>query len=763
MPLAPGLRALRRHRGNVLLVLATMTLGLGGLAAAGTAAVTVLLRPLPYPAASALVDVSARLNPDGTPVLVSEAQFRSLRDNAGSVFSGLGEYADPEQRMLEAGSVSRPGTSCAVSAGLFAVLGVAPQIGAGVTRADTAAGVRAAVLSNRLWRLRLAANPNILGQEVNLDGAPFRIVGVMPAGFEFPLRAPADVWYALPAARAATLGPAFHVVARLGPGIILAGARSAVGAALARVPPKAEGVGKVIGLRRVVLGSARPALLFILAGSTCILAIFWFSVFTLTVALWIRRQQEVQVRMALGARAGQLVRQCVCELAWLSLPGTAGGIGTAALLLPWLRAALPPSVPGRADVALHWPVLVACAGVAAASVLSAGPLAFAAAERMAHRSRVQRGPARALVAGELLLAVPILVLGGFSAVGVTVLQIEGRTFTSDPGGASEFAAVAVRQALHLPWVRAAAISSDLPLDGRWSTKLAAGLSAKRPGPVSEINAITPGYFHVLGIPLLRGREFSERDANDSVLVVIVSRALAASYWPGQDPIGKVLWVGPYRHPGYVIGVVADTRPSGLLTPEFPEVYFLTSQEGLPWRTAYLLVRGEAPAGAAVPRLARIVRGLNMAQRPVFMAAAFPLRQVISRATEPFRVRALIGSAYAAILLLLTSLSIYGIANCSARAREQEFGVRIALGAPPASVFRLAVGEHALAVAAGLAGGCLLAYWAVAAAAHLYFGLWRSSREPWILALVLACVCSFAASAVAALRAGCTDPSQLLRR
>ncbi|MGH9309656.1 MAG: ABC transporter permease, partial [Vicinamibacterales bacterium] len=608
-----GIRVLLREPVVTLLAVLALTLGIGATTAVFTVVNSVLLRPLPYESPERLV---VALHGPTASAPVSPADFLDYRRDARS-FERLGA-AQAWGATLTGGERPERIPGLRVSDNLFALLGVAPEIGRTFAPGEDQPGRdRVVVLSHGLWQRRFGGDRSIVGHAVQLDGEPYDVIGVMPASFRFApfWQTRAEMW--TPLSLAARLddrsGRSLRVFGRLGNGVSVAAAQtemSAIAARLARTYPQTN-AGMSITVRPLldkVVSGIRGTLLALMAMVAFVLLIACANVANTLLARASGRQREVAVRAAIGATRARIVRQLVTESLVLATLGCAGGLALAFWGVQWLLAALPAgSLPRQQEVAFDLRVFAAASVATLATGLAAG---FGPAVQLL-RSGIAgmmpdggRGstdsPGRkrfrgALIAGEMTLALVLLVGAGLMARTMMKLSAVDPGFrTADIAAASislagtPHAQPAARHAAFtrvrgrlgaLPGVRSVSAINHLPLAGDvWSLDY---WIEGRPKPNSgqEWSAVyrivQPGYFATMGLPLLAGRDISDADHADAPPVAIVNRAMAERRWPGESAIGRRIFlpgVSNEQRPVTIIGIAANARQSDWTGAPDDEVY-----------------------------------------------------------------------------------------------------------------------------------------------------------------------------------------------
>jgi putative ABC transport system permease protein len=791
-------RALARNPGFTMAAVATLALGIGANTAIFTVVHAVLLRPLPYPAPERLVRITETAN--GSLSSVAPPNYLDWRAQAG-VFEAMAAF-DGQEVTLHAGADPQRIPGYRVTAGFFPALGVAPVLGRAFREEDDrSGGGGSVVLGHGLWRRVFGGDAAVLGRAVRINGRAHEVVGVMPAGFDYPGKA--DLW--LPMAfeagevDAGARGAHYiSVVARLKEGVSLEAARArmrAVAEGLARAYPRTnEGAGAtVLPLLELSVSQVRPALLMLLVAAGFVLLIACANVAHLLLARTSARRGELAVRSVLGAGQARLLRQLLTESAVLGLLGGTLGLVVAWSALEALLGLMPRDLPRAESIELDLAALAFTAGLCGLAALGSGlvPARQVLREDLASAlgglrrgSSVStgRGTRRALVASEVALALVLLVGAGLSLKSLARLQQVDPGFVPQgilafsldlpPAGypevpqAKAFFGRLLERLAAQPGVTSTAAVSIPPLDPRGfgGTFAVDGKPHEGPDePLTQVRVVTPDYFRTLGIPLRRGRAFTWGDVEERTAVAVISESAARRYWPGVDPLGRRLRL----HVGYVeqedqhgreiVGVVGDVKLSALDVEAKPVVYVPLAQYASYEMT--VLVRSEREPMAALPDARAQVRALDP---ELALAGVARLAERVPGAQAHARFRALLLGVFGALALLLAVVGLYGVVAYGVSRRTHEIGVRVALGAQASDVRRLVVREGLAPVAAGIAAGLLGAAALARLAEGLLFGV-RPLDLP-ILALVsgVLLLVSAAACTVPALRAARVDPLRALR-
>ena len=793
-----GARMLRRSPTFTVICIATLGLGIGATTAIFSLVYPILLKRLPYPQAERVVmifenDVGGQLSN------TSYATYVDIVREARS-FERATLFGDWQITATGGGEAERLQGE-RVSWTYFRTLGVRPAIGRDFAEEEDVPERNTVVmLSHGLWARRYGADSSIVGRNIELDGLPYLVAGVMPSDFEDVQSPGSQIWrvlgYSTALQYACRTCRHLHMLARLRPQIAPAVARGEldrISENLVRLYPKeyaAPGT-HVLPLQAYVTRDVRPVLLVLLGAAVLVLLISVANVTSLQIARAMRRESEFAIRLALGAGRARLAGQLLAEGMLLAAGGGIVGFGVAAATLPLLVSRLPDTLPRLSAVHLN----IASLGVVAAVTLTLGiivGLVPAWRSERAALAHTLRGGVRAgssgrhvarstLVVAEIALALMLLagagllsrsllrllsVNTGFEPSHLLTLQVQatgpkysdGRTLWNH----HDQVVAAVRV---VPGVAAVATSNQLPLGGNFD---AYGIVAKdKPldnpelAPSAQRYVVTSDFMQAMGMRIVRGRGFVETDNRDSAsLVTIVSAALANRIWPGENPIGRQIRVGgPERPWRTVIGVAADMRHLGLDDDRSYQFYVPDRQ----WPFADNMValvartRGDPSLVAAAVRAA--VRSVDPSQ-PVTRLET--MEQVVVESTAQRRLALLLFAAFAAAAAVLCGAGVYGVLATHVAQRTREIGVRAALGAAPGDILRLVARQAALLVSVGAVLGVGGALALTRFLGTLLFGV--EATDPLTFAAVMLVLVVIAAAACAApvVRALRVDPVTALR-
>lgn len=737
-----ALRQLGNAPAFTVAAVLTLALGIGANTAVFAVVDAVVLRPLPYPEPDRLFAFASWETGHGAPRpdALSYPNFFDFR--AGNrVFEHLVCYRDDQFAIsLKSGAIHVDGEI--VSWDLFDALRVAPALGRGFLPEEEKPGVHVAVLGHELWQTQFGADPSVVGLTVPINGTPYTIVGVAPADFVFPENAPSvQLWTSLAAEY--NEGSEFHpltvqrgartldVIGRLRNGVTIDAARAQMDAIAASIvaqyPEEKTRASTYIRpeLERVVGDTEKP-MLMLLGAVFLVLLIACANVANLILARSLERQREMAVRSAIGASRFTVIRQLLTESLTLGFLGSlAGGL----LALACLRVFLPlvgDSVPRISQAAIDARVLLFSIGLAVfTSILfSLAPAWQTARVDLIHSLKegtrsIARGPERlrgVLVIGQVSLG--LLLLTGAGLLVAAFLFLEQRdlgfrpdrvlTFNLDlpaqynVAKQSAFSDDLLKRLRALPGVGSAAAGWPVPMIG--NQIMISFVMEERPAPPTQRNRadmaiVTPGYFKTMAIRLLQGRDFTEHDSADSATVVVINKAFADKFFPGEDPVGKRIQSGARDARAEIVGVVESAKQSALdLNPE-PIYYFPYKQ--MPWAIGTIVLRTSV-APRAVESAARAVVAAMDRQIPVYHVRT--MEDLSSSAIAQPRFQMLLLASFAVIGLLLMLIGLYGILAYSVIQRTREIGVRMALGATRGGVLGLVLKQALQFVALGLVIG-----------------------------------------------------------
>jgi predicted permease len=802
-----AVRVLRKHPGFSAAAIITLALGIGATTAIFSIVDGVLFRPLPFRDADRLASVYMRFTPQNMARgPLSMADYLDVRSSAGA----FEEIAAHSGTRLDVIGGDTPEQIIGVNAtpSLFTILGTRPLIGRTFLPDENKPdGSRVLLLSEALWKRRFNADPNIVGRTITGSGVAYTIVGVMPSSFRYP-RADVEFWANLLITPPTRRGPfMFTTVGRLRPGATLTQAQAEMTTLSRRIEQAAPRDYSnldlpVVPLRDVFVGDSRTALLVMFAAVGVLLLIATVNVANLLLVRAASRGREMAVRLSLGAGRSRLIRQLLTESVLLSLAGAAGGIVLAYFGLEVLRTSNASTIPRIEDVRLDTRVLLFTAFVSMAAGVLFG-LVPALQSGRSNLTQSLRDGARgttggvakrrmhaALVAAEISLSLMLLIGAGLLLRSFFLLQQVNsgvRTpasqlvtmrvspnrarLTRPPDNAFDAAATAryyeelLARVRQVPGVDAVAASEALPpLAMTWTDSFVIegqNAAEAQSNPAVTIPTVSPDYFRALGIPLLRGRVFNERDTADSTPVTVISAEMARRYFRDRDPIGqriKISGTGSPDNTRYeVIGVVGNVKYAGLQGDDEP-VYYRTTAQAANMRSNVVV---RSTAGGSITQAVR--REIQAFDPAAVINNVATMEEGLAESIAGPRFRMLLIGVFAAVALMLAATGIYGVMAYSVAQRTHEMGLRLALGAARGDVLRMVLGQAARLAAAGiiigLAGALMLTRWM----STLLFGV--EATDPATYAGVACGLAAIAliASALPARRAMRIDPIVALRQ
>jgi predicted permease len=799
-----GARMLRKNPGFALAAIFTLALGIGGNTAIFTITNSVLLKALPYQDPQQLISVDLQ-DKDGQSHCCSLNRFDMVHDRSQS-FSGVVAAANDNFNLTGRGEPLQV-PAARVSADFFSVLGVKPQIGRFFLPDEAQpAGKPVIVISDALWHNRFGGDPGILNQTVALDGTPYSIIGVLPAGVQFPFLAPADVWspryfeHTLFTPQRLRQGVGYlTIIGRLRPGV----SRERAAAELAvqhqqfqkEYPgaPDAHPDLSVIltGLQDSVVANIRGMLLMLSAAVGVVLLIACANVASLLLSRALSRKKEIAVRAALGAQRAALIRQLLTESILLSLLGGALGLGLSWATTKYLATLGNNNLPQGMPIAMDARVLLFMVSI---SVLTGILFGIFPALQLSktnvnqtlrdegrgstggHRRVQLRG---LLVVGQVALSMLLLIAAGllvrsfsrllhvepgFDPQNVLTMNVSLPTVKyADAQKQIAFFDDLLRHVSALPGVRSAAISAALPLVPKRITPVLPEGQPEVPlaeRPFIIIEAISPAWFQTLRVPMQAGREFTDADNATAPKVVIVNQALARRYWPGQNPIGKHIVVGR-QTASEVVGMAADVKNSGLALDAKPQLYLPFPQ--LPWGNMNLLLRTANDPHGMISAVRAQIAALDSDQ-PVTNIQTVDELMDASRA-QPRFILLLLG-VFSGAALVLAIIGIYGVLGYSIAQRCQELGIRLALGATKTDILRMVVAQGlsltAIGVAIGLAAALVLSWLMASVISGFLYKISVRDLTTFVITPLVFLVIALFASYLPARRATEVDPNEALR-
>ena len=806
-----GFRALVKNRGFAAVAILTLTLGIGMTTAIVSVVDAVLLRPVPMTDIDRLVMIWETDRASGTThEPASLPDFLDFKQRSRRIGDFAAFSASEVNLMPDDGEPSRV-AALSVSQRFLPMLGILPMVGRTFTaEEDTPGGGSVILISEGLWQRQFQRDPRIVGRTLRLNDRPRTILGVVPASADFGIlqvlrsadysrgfaqrdaRTTVDVFAPLqgdPQRLPRETHPIF-VLGRLAPGSSVESARQELGAIAAdleKTYPVNEARGVFVQpLRDVILGPSEPALLVLLAGVGVVLLIACVNVAHLLLARGTVRAREIAVRKALGAGFGRLVRQFVVENTVLMLVAAVLGVVLASVALRVLLIVAPPDIPRLADVAIDARVLAAIVALSLAIGFVFGLVPLFQSRRgdlqAALKSDVSRGStgsresasARSLLmVGEIAMAVVLLIGAGLLIKSFWYLQRVNPGFDADRVVKAElqlpssrypmnediqqFNARLLARAFALPGVEAAAIAGNHPLDAGFTNSFeVVGREAEaRDWPEISVRRVSPGYFRVLHVPLVRGRLLSDSDDAQAALVVLINEETVRRFFSRQDPVGQRIFL--YGAPRAIVGVIGDEKIHGLAEATPIAAYLPVAQ--VPSSSVTLIARISGDPMLVAGSLRATVKEIDPA---LAVFGVEPLESTLAQSTGEQRFVMLLVGVFAGLALALAVIGIHGVLSYSVVQRRREIGIRVAVGAEPEQVVRVVLGQGVRLTAVGLGVGVGLALLFSRSLAGLLFGITATDAATFAAVVALLAAASMLAMWLPARRASRVDPLVALR-
>ncbi len=813
-----GLRMLRRSPGFTAIAVLTIALGIGATTAIFSVVDATLLHPLPYPHPEQLVSVVDDFPGVGAQnVGMSVPEWHDLEHSG--IFQYVSPMGGGGSVNLTGASQPTRASFLAESPNYFATLGVKPELGRAFNPEDKTPGFTLeALISDGLWRGAFGGDPNILGKSLRLDNDLYRVIGVMPAGYHDPGQMVeernTEVWSAAGFAAAPAPPPLrkshflVEAIARLAPGLSVREAQNRLDVFVAGLqkeypedyPVQNAWKVRLVPLKESLVGNVRQSLILLLGAVALVLLIGCVNVANLLLARASARGREMAVRQALGAARSRLIAQLLTESLLLSLAGAIGGLAILFCTRGFLLQMLPESLPRFNEVSINWSVLLFALGASlvAGAIFGLAPALHAGRPdlipmlkqegRGSTGSAEQARTRRALVVTEFALSLVLMIVAGlllhsfwdllnvrpgFNPQSVMAVRM-WLPIPNDPStdvyrtAAQE--SVLVRELLRrgktVPGVEEIAIGdlAALPLGhGRNdlnSTPLILKGQETRSDQPPTINhsIVTPEYFHLLGMAVLRGRQFNDSDDDKHPAAVVINEAFARTYWPNENPVGKQLKTDP-ASPDWitVVGVVADARTESLAEETMPQIYLSSYQRRA--KDLAIFLRGRLDPAAVPVQLREQVQSVDP-ELPVFGAQM--LSEAVSESLSERRFSMEMVALFALTALLLAGLGIYGVISYIVSERTHEIGIRLALGAQRTVILRMLLRQGLGLALAGAALGLVCALIVSHLMAGLLYGVRPTDPLTFLGVALLLVGVALLACYIPARRAMRVDPLVALR-
>jgi len=799
-----ALRQLRKNPGFTCTAIVILGLGIGASTAIFSAVNPILFEPLPYPHASRIMMIWYAAE-DGSRIPQTFHTYRELAERSRS-FDAIA-VMKPWQPTLTGADRPERIDGQQVSASYFRTLGVAPVLGRDLQDSDDVLhGPKVAIISNGFWRRCFGGDPTIIGRQVALDDDSYTVIGVLPREFDNVLAPTAEVWSPLQydtgniaSIETREWGHHLQMLGRLREGVSINQARSDLDR-IAHTPmpefPRPDWASLNRGfiansLQDDVARGVKPALFAVLGAVTLLLMIACVNVTNLLLARGAQRRGEFAMRTALGALPSRVIRQLVTESLLLAILDGACGMMVAGFGVRTLVAISPPGLP-RVNAIRFDGVVFAFAfaitaliglaiGLIPALHSSWGDLRLGVQQSSRRTAGGQQLTRRSLVVAEISIALVLLVSAGllwrsverlfatdpgFDASHVLTMQVQesGRQFDTD-GARDRFFTRALEAVRQVPGVTAAAFTSQLPLSGDFESF---GVQFQLdPNDNSEAGlryAVSPGYFETMRIPLRRGRLLDEHDVAGAPQAILLSESFAKRKFPGQDPIGQRVRVGPDighadRPWGMIVGVVGDVKQASLALNASDAFYTTTAQYSWVDNVQSLVVRTRGDAAALAPAIEKAIWSVDKDQ-PIVRVAT--MSNLLDRSEAERRFVLILFEAFGLVALTLAATGIYGVLSGSVNERTREMGVRAALGATRGDILALVIRQGMTLTVLGIVIGLCGAVAASQALVTLMFGLSRLDPVTYLGVVGLLAGISLIACGVPAWRAAQVDPAITLR-
>ena len=807
-----AVRMLRRSPGFAFVAIATMALGVGATTAIYSVIDATLLHPLPYPNPQELLRIHDDLPGIGAPdVGMSIPELRDIQ--ASGIFQNVAIYGFGSVNLTGSAQPARIAFR-PVMPSYFAILGVPPQLGRTFDPRDTTPGFNLeVVISDGLWKREFGADPHILGKTLRLDNDEYHVVGVMPAGFRDQgstnEERNTELWAAAGFAGDPTPPPMRNsrlllgVIARLKPGVSTAAAQQHLDALVASLkkqypedyPPQAAWTVRLVPLSESVIGSVRQSLILLFGAVGLVLLISCVNVANLLLARASARGREIAVRQALGVTRTRLICQLLTESLLLFLLGGIAGFAILFCTRHFLLRFIPDSLPHINEISISWGLLAfsIAVSVMAGIIFGLAPAWFATRldltamlrqEGRGTRGSAQRSRARrVLVISELALSLVLMVAAGlllrsfwdlfkvqlgFNPSHVVAVQTwlpEPNDPKTDPYRTPAQESVLLheilRHSLTLPGVEETAIGNRdaLPLghgrdDVNMHPLIREGQETNvNQAPTIDTSTVSPEYFHLLGMTLLRGRLFNNQDVDQTPTIAVINEAAARTFWPNQNPMGKRIQLDADK-PVWIsiVGVIADARTESLVDAGTPKVYLSTYQHRA--KDLAIFLRGQLDPATILAQVRGQVQSVD-AELPVFHVQT--LDDVLSDSLSVRRFAMEIIALFAGTALLLAGLGIYGTISYVVNEQTREIAIRLALGAQRGNILKMVLRQGLVLAAAGAGVGVVGALIVSHLMAGLLYGVSPNDLTTFVSVTVVLAAVALAASYIPALRAMRLDP------
>jgi putative ABC transport system permease protein len=812
-----SLRVLLRSPGFTIVAILTLALGIGANTAIFSVINSVLLRPLPFHEPDRLVQLWETEASPGSYPLTGPDYLEWQSQN--QTLEGTSLYSWSHDLNASAAGQAEVVTAIATQSNFFSVLGVSPQIGRAFAAGEDAEGKNhIAILSYGFWQQRFGGRSDAINQTLQLNNESYTVIGVMPQWFNFP--ASTDVWTPFdmtPKALGERGSHSYRAIARVKPGIAITQARADLATIAKRLGQQypdhnANVAPVVVPLKEELTRSSKDELLILLGAVALVLLVACANVANLLLSRATARQREMAVRAAMGASRWRLIRQLLTESILLSMAGAALGLAGALWSVDYLRTTDTVPIPRANPIQVDVTVLLFTIGVSLlvgilfglAPALQASQINLHDELKLSGQAVVGPSAKRrllrdALVIGEIAVSLALLVGAGLllrsfaqmrsSNIGVRPENIVTMGINlpkakySTLAARREFYDQLLARVERIPGVQAASVSTEIPLEGGSNgyVTVPGDNDRSHANQLVEWDYITPEYFRAFGIPLLLGRNFRPEDVQrtadvnlkadelaksakpnqalppDLTSVAVINHAMAQTFWPNQDPIGKIF---NGNRPIKVIGVVGDVKEWGITEKIIPQAYFpLTAILDAPGFGTRLVVKTSVAPMSVLGPIRGEVRGLDSG---LGLARPRTMEQVIADAMQDTNLQTFLLGVFAALALVLAAVGIYGVMAYLVTQRTHEIGIRMALGAQKDDVLRLVLAHGTKLTIVGIAIGIAAALGLTRLLATLLFGVGARDPLTFVVVSALLALVALAACYIPALRAARVDPMVALR-
>src|ERR1051325_7674588 len=784
-----GVRGLLKHPGFTAIVVITLALGIGASTAIFSVVDNVLLRRLPYRNANRVVAIE-EMNREGKLGQVTSANFLDWRAQ-NTVFEQLAAIKTTTSNLALQDHAERIDLA-QTNANFFDVLGVTPQYGRLFIPEDEQAGhAPVVIVSNTLWQRRFGSDPSLVGKAIILDGSNYTVIGITPPGFAYPNKT--ELW--LPAAQLRPeLFPGQDVtqtrrmgylaaISLLKPGVSLPQAAAEMETITARLRQQYPDTNntrfnRVVSLQQHLIGDTNKVLWLLLGAVTFVLLIGCANVANLLLASGAARQKEIAIRTALGASRWRVMRQLFTESTILALTGGAVGVLIAIWGLAAITKLLPGDFPRLNEIHLDLRIL---GFTFAASVLTGILFGLVPAlqisrpdvqesiretGRGASGSRRQNRFRQALIAGEIAFCVVLLAGAGFvSGQVLTARLTPSGTSYNNQAVYDKFYNQVIEKVSAIPGVQDAGLINTLPLDKGPTTGFRVeGRPVLTPDkwPMVNYRAVSPNYFRAMGIPVVQGRAYTERDYSNAPAVMIINQQTAREIFPDENPVGKRITFGNVdqnQQPVWfeIVGVVANVRSLELREESQSEIYFSSLQDY--WPAMSLVVRSTVQPSS----LSGAVRqAVNEVDKSVPVSQVKPMDNVVSESITQPRFNLFLLALFSTVAMLLSAAGIYDVTAYTVSQRTHELGIRLALGAQVGDVLKMILAQGMAVIGVGLVLGLAAAFGLMRLLRSLLFGIGENDPLTFVAITIVLLIVALIACYIPARRATKVDPLEALR-